>query len=63
METLFCFLLVQIVRIYKEKEHAEVEFTVGYLPCYLIGKTLDSFTYYIRLRKLRVCILNPFIHI
>lgn len=36
---------VQILRIYKAKEHAEVEFTVGYLPCYMIGKATDSFTY------------------
>lgn len=31
MEILFCLLLLQITRIYKAKEHAEVEFTVGYL--------------------------------
>jgi hypothetical protein len=57
MEILFCFLLEQITRIYKEKEHAEVEFTVGYLPYHLIGKATDSFSYYMWLRNLTICIL------
>lgn len=51
MEFLFCFLLVQISRIFKAKEHAEVEFTVGYLPCYVISRATDSFIPVIWLRN------------
>ena len=35
------------MRIFKGKEHAEVEFTVAYLPCFLIAEQLIVHFYYI----------------
>jgi len=52
------FLYIQITRVFKAKEHAEIEFTVGYFSCYLIGRAKWLFHFnYSAQKHWRCCIL------